>query len=240
LNYTYVQLLCKGKLLTASLRRISLPLAEKLGTLLGFSSSQECVTKYAFWRGQRERSPRGGDPATGAAGSNSFVGSLGTEDVLVYADGLFNLASYLTSNSSEAEDLVQETYARALAARAFFRGGSVKAWLFQILRNAFVDAYRKGKVHGVTTELEVWEGGGEVGHGPVEVTTEQMRALMASDVEKALRALSEDARTTILLDVEGLREAEIADVLGCAAGTVKSRLARARRLLRLKLKDYAR
>jgi RNA polymerase sigma-70 factor (ECF subfamily) len=191
------------------------------------------VTRYAFWRGQRERFA---GEATRAAGTDAHLAA----DALEHADALFNLACYLTANSSEAEDLVQETYARAYSAGALFRGGSVKAWLFQILRNAFIDAYRRAKVHAVATDLEVWEGGSETGHGAFDLATGQMRALVASDLEKALRSLSDDARTTILLDVEGLREGEIAQVLGCAAGTVKSRLARARRLLRLKLKDYAR
>jgi RNA polymerase sigma-70 factor (ECF subfamily) len=198
------------------------------------------VARYAFWRGQRERlaSEAAGSPqSTAKAGSR---GSLLAAEALVHADALFNLACYLTANASEAEDLVQETYARALSASALFRGGSVKAWLFQILRNAHIDLYRKAKVHAFATELEVWEGGAESGGGPSEITTNQMRALVADDVEKALRSLTADARTTVLLDVEGLREGEIAQVLGCAPGTVKSRLARARGLLRLKLKDYAR
>jgi RNA polymerase sigma-70 factor (ECF subfamily) len=196
------------------------------------------VARYAFWRGQRERlaSEAARSPQS-TAKDGSRVSLLAT-DALAHADAL--LACYLTANASEAEDLVQETYARALSAGALFRGGSVKAWLFQILRNAHIDLYRKAKVHALATELEVWKGGAESGGGPSEITTNQMRALVASDVEKALRSLTTDARTTVLMDVEGLREGEIAQVLGCAPGTVKSRLARARGLLRLKLKDYAR
>jgi len=167
-------------------------------------------------------------------------GSFLVADAVAHADALFNLACYLTSNASEAEDLVQETFARALSSAALFRGGSLKAWLFQILRNAHIDLYRKAKVHAHATELEVWEGGPEGGDGASDLSSNQMRALVASDVDKALRSLTTDARTTVLLDIEGLREVEIAQVLGCAAGTVKSRLARARGLLRLKLKDYAR
>lgn len=199
------------------------------------------MARYAFWRGQRERLASGAARSPHATANDGPQGSPLAADALAHADALFNLACYLTANASEAEDLVQETYARALSTGALFRGGSVKAWLFQILRNAHIDLYRKAKVHALATELEVWEGGADSRVGPSsELTTNQMRALVASDVEKALRTLSTDARTTILLDVEGLREREIAQVLGCAAGTVKSRLARARGLLRLKLKDYAR
>lgn len=158
-----------------------------------------------------------------------------------HADALYNLGRYLTANSAEAEDLVQETYARAFATDASFRGGSLKSWLFRILRNTFIDSYRKGKVQVAATELEVWEGGSnDAGPPESELALAQVRALVARDLEVALRSLSEDARTAILLDVEGLRETEMAAALGCAVGTVKSRLARARRLLRQKLKDYAR
>jgi RNA polymerase sigma-70 factor (ECF subfamily) len=198
------------------------------------------VARYAFWRGQRERSAGEAARSPQPTAKDGPRDSLLAADALGHADALFNLACYLTANASEAEDLVQETYARALSSGALFRGGNVKAWLFQILRNAHIDLYRKAKVHALATELEVWEGGAEGGGGPSELSTNQMRALVASDVDEALRSLTPDARTTILLDIEGLREGEMAQVLGCAAGTVKSRLARARGLLRLKLKDYAR
>jgi len=198
------------------------------------------VTRYAFWRGQSDRAGSERSRETEPDREPLFQGETLRKDALEHADALYNLARYLTTNPVEAEDLVQETYARAFATDHSFRGGSLKAWLCRILRNTFIDSYRKGKVHAAT-ELEVWEGGG-TDPGPPEssLATGQMRALVARDLEAALRSLSEDARNTILLDVEGLRETEMAEALGCAAGTVKSRLARARRLLRQKLKDYAR
>ena len=198
------------------------------------------MTRYAFWRGQSDRAGSEQSRGTETDRGITFQDESLRKEALEHADALYNLARYLTTNPVEAEDLVQETYARAFATDHSFRGGSLKAWLCRILRNAFIDSYRKGKVHAAT-ELEVWEGGGTYPAPPESgLALGQMRALVARDLEAALRSLSDDARNTILLDVEGLRETEMAEALGCAAGTVKSRLARARQLLRQKLKDYAR
>ena len=168
------------------------------------------------------------------------------QEALAHADTLHNLARYLTGDAAEAEDLVQETFVRALAAADRFDGRNVKAWLFKILRNTFIDLYRKRKRHpteGLDTiqpgvvDLEGAEAA-ELLRDDVEL--HQLRHAVASDIEAALMSLSEEARTVILLDLEGMTEVEVADVLGCPIGTVKSRLSRARMLLRRKLKAYAR
>ena len=164
---------------------------------------------------------------------------------LAYVDALHNLARYLTGNEADAEDLVQETYARALRAQhQFMPGSNLKAWLFRILRNTFLSRYRRQHhdptVGGLdTVEVDAPDAGSEAWlFGDVEL--ERLRKVVAEEIEAALMTLTEDARTVILLDLEGLSEVEVADVVGCAVGTVKSRLARARAVLRLKLKDYAR
>jgi RNA polymerase sigma-70 factor (ECF subfamily) len=165
------------------------------------------------------------------------------QEALAHADALFNLARYLTGSASDGEDLVQETYLRALAAAGRFDGRNLKAWLFRILRNTFIDLWRQARHHPLRVGLDANQPDVD---GPVDadllrddIESDQLRRVVASELEAALMTLSDDARTVILLDVEGMTEAETAEVLGCAVGTVKSRLSRARLILRRRLKDYA-
>jgi RNA polymerase sigma-70 factor, ECF subfamily len=162
------------------------------------------------------------------------------QDALAHADALYNLARYLTRNPSDAEDLVQETYARALRGSELAAGANVKAWLFRILRNLFITRYRhdaRGPAQEPYDTLLDAAGGGEGAlRGDVELG--RLRRIVAGELEAALLELGDDARTAILLDVEGFTETEVAQVMGCAVGTVKSRLARARAALRARLADY--
>ena len=165
-------------------------------------------------------------------------------DVLAYADTLHNLARYLTGNETDAEDLVQETYARALrAADRFVPGTNLKAWLFRILRNTFLSAYRHERASPIRGGLDTVAPPHEVpppGWRADDAEVDQIRKLSAEAVEQALGSLPEDARTIILLDLEGLSEREVAEVLGCPVGTVKSRLWRARTALRQRLGERPR
>jgi len=165
--------------------------------------------------------------------------TLGRE-ALGHADALYNHARRLTGGASDADELVQETYVRALAAAHTFDGAYLKAWLFKIMRNVFVDLYRRGRHAPVLSELDVIDGDASQARAtrdPPELA--RLPPLVASEIEAALGALSDEARTIILLDLEGFTETEVAGVLECPLGTVKSRLSRARALLREKLKDYA-
>ena len=164
-------------------------------------------------------------------------------EALAYADTLHNLARYLTGNPVDAEDLVQETYARALRGAArFTEGTNLKAWLFRILRNTYVDIYRRRRNDPTIGGLDTVDPAVQAEPAWLldDVELDRLRKLVAEDIERAMLSLSEDARTVILLDLEGLTEVEVATVLGCAVGTVKSRLSRARAALRQRLADYAR
>ena len=167
-------------------------------------------------------------------------------DALQHADALYNLARYLCRSPTDAEDLVQETYARALRAWAQFEAGTnLKAWLMRILRNLFLERLRQGGRHGLgavasAEELERAEAPEPDAWLRGDFELDRMRGLVAREIEGALRQLSEASRTIVLLDLDGLTEGETALVMGCAVGTVKSRLARARAALRELLAEYRR
>jgi RNA polymerase sigma-70 factor (ECF subfamily) len=168
--------------------------------------------------------------------------SFGVE-ALDHVDALYDFALRHTRREQDAEDLVQETYARALSAQARFeRGTNMRAWLFRILRNLWLDGQRK-KSHDPT------RGGFDTVNPEVadddpllrdDLEIDRLRSFVKKDIEAALDALPEESRTVILLDLEGMTEAEVASVIGCAVGTVKSRLFRARAALRRALAEYAR
>jgi RNA polymerase sigma-70 factor (ECF subfamily) len=163
-------------------------------------------------------------------------------NALEHLDALYRVARRLTGRDDDAEDLVQETYARATAGWAQFKPDSnLRAWLFRILRNAHIDAYRRARTNPVRVGLEdeLTEEAAlprELLRGDAEL--ERLRTVVGGDIEAALASLSVDARAIILLDLEGFTEGELADALGCALGTVKSRLSRARATLRERLRDY--
>jgi len=164
------------------------------------------------------------------------------QEALAHADELFHLARYLTRNRSDAEDLVQETFSRALQALHRLQPGSnVRAWLFRILRNTFLSGQRHG-ARGPVAEPEAGDELTDVTASDAwlrgDAELERLRHLVGEEIEAALAALSPDARTLILLDIQGLTESELAEVVGCPIGTVKSRLSRARAALRVKLADY--
>lgn len=166
-------------------------------------------------------------------------------EALAHVDSLHQFARYLTRDATLAEDLVQETFAKCLSAgHQFVPGSNLRAWLFRILRNAFVDACRRMKNNpvggGFDLELASDEEVREPDRLRGDIEIDRLKGVVAADIEAAIRTLSDDARTVVLLDVEGFTEAEMAEVMGCAPGTIKSRLARARAVLREKLKDYAR
>ncbi len=160
------------------------------------------------------------------------------QQALQHLDALYNLAVYLTRNGSEAEDLVQETYARALRFSHRFEPGTyMRAWMFQILRNTFLTFYRLREREPAINEAGVPDGEASMFHHAPAEDSESAGAHM--DLERALGLLPEEFRTPLLLaEVEGLSLEEVARVMDCPVGTVKSRIFRAKERLRGLLKDY--
>jgi RNA polymerase sigma-70 factor, ECF subfamily len=153
------------------------------------------------------------------------------EQALAHVDELYGLARHLCAAPSDAEDLVQETYARALGGVARLTpGANLRAWLFRILRNCFIDQARRKKIVLEIADDSVDERSASEGWDTAAL--DQLRYLAAADLERALATLPIELRFIVLLDAQGFHEAEIAEIARCAPGTVKSRLSRARARLR--------
>ncbi len=169
-------------------------------------------------------------------------------DVMPLVQGLYAAALRMTRNPSDAEDLVQETVLRAFRGFAGFREGTnLKAWLYRILTNTFINMYRKKQREPATVsvdgDLEEWFLYDRLAERGAEASAETtvLEAMPDEDVQAALESLPENFRMAVLLaDVEGFSYKEIAQMLDIPIGTVMSRLHRGRRALEKALWDVAR
>ena len=169
------------------------------------------------------------------------------EVVARYKNKVYNYVYRMTGSSDDAEDLTQEVFIRMYVSIDSFRSqSSLNTWLFRIASNLCIDRFRRAKSRTPAYSLDEPMGGEEgdqTGHDVADTTYEPHRLLenveMAEQIQQALTQLPEKLRATLLLhDVEGLPYEEIAQVVGCPLGTVKSRLFNARMQLRQRLSGY--
>lgn len=167
------------------------------------------------------------------------------QEMLPHVRPLYHFAYRLTSNEDDSNDLVQDTFLKAFRfLKSYERGSNAKAWLFRILKNSFINNYRKvskepNKVD--YEEAEAYLNTGKAAYSDTLDGSEKMyRGLMGDEVTRALNRLPVDFRTVIILcDMEEFTYEEIASIVNIPIGTVRSRLHRARKMLRESLIEYA-
>lgn len=202
-------------------------------------------------RGMSDEAPNGDTPASASGTPADTVDphELFEEQALPFLDQLYGAAMRMTRNPADAQDLVQETFTKAYSAfGSFTQGTNLKAWLYRILTNTFINNYRKKQrdpYQERLDELEDWQmGGASSATAPATSRSAEAEAfdrLPSSTVKDALQELPEDFRFAVYFaDVEGFAYQQIADLMGTPVGTVMSRLHRGRKMLREKLGEYAR
>lgn len=180
------------------------------------------------------------------ADQNKFV-----DESMQYMQPLYTAALRMTRNPADAEDLVQETYLRAYRSyKSFEEGTNLRAWLYRILTNTFINSYRSKKRRPEITDVEDVEdlylfkrlGAASVGDTSGRSAEEELlERVTDTEVKEAIEALPEQFRMAVLLaDVEGFSYKEIADMLDVPIGTVMSRIHRGRRALQKALVDFGR
>ena len=167
------------------------------------------------------------------------------DELLPHADALYNFAYHLTYNEEDANDLVQDTLMKAFRfINLYQKGTNAKAWLFKILKNAYINKYRQESRLPAFVDYDEVAVYQEEEEGPAttyfDLREEIFDQMLGDEVSTALNALPEEFRTVIwLCDIENFSYEEIGKIVNIPIGTVRSRLFRARNMLKEKLKDYA-
>ncbi|MEE9905503.1 sigma-70 family RNA polymerase sigma factor [Chlorobium sp.] len=168
------------------------------------------------------------------------------QEAVTHINSLYNYALHLTMNPDDAEDLVQETYLKAYKFfNSFERGTNCKAWLFKILKNNYINRFRKNSREPGKVDYDLikdfYHSIKDVRSDTSEAESDYFHSLMHEEVYQALQSLPEEFREVIqLCDIEGFTYEEIANMVESPIGTVRSRLYRGRKLLRGQLETYAR
>jgi len=166
-------------------------------------------------------------------------------EALPHMSLLYNYALRMTNNAADGEDLLQETYLKAYRFwDKYEKGTNIRAWLFRIMKNSYINRYRKEAKEPAFVDYDEIQGflptGQEPSGEPEDLKEGFFGNLLDDDVSEAISSLPDDFRTVVILcDIEGLTYEEIADFVECPIGTVRSRLHRGRKLLRSKLFEYA-
>ena len=179
--------------------------------------------------------------------NTKFQNRIFEEEFLPQIDALYTFAYHLTYNEDDANDLVQETYLKAFRfINKYNEGTNAKAWLFKILKNAFINQYRRKSKQPTQVDFEDISSYQEVEEDTslssyADLREEMFQTMMGDEVTNAINILPVDFRVVILLcDIEGFTYEEISKILDIPIGTVRSRLHRARNMLKEKLREYAR
>ncbi len=166
-------------------------------------------------------------------------------EAVPHMDILHNYALRMTGNSDDANDLVQETYLKAYRFwDKYEKGTNIRAWLFRIMKNSYINRYRKEtKEPGTVDYNDIQNFYNTIRYAssdPNDLEEKIFGGLLGDDVARAIESLPEDFRTVVILcDIEGLSYEEIAEFVDCPIGTIRSRLHRGRKMLRVKLFEYA-